>query len=242
MYSWEARPVGRTAHRVSVWREQSNTVYLTDDSIRMPRNRVRSDRPPFMSRLSTMRSSWRGKSLQTPRRLLGLYACAVAVRIAILLLAGLTFAITASQHAAAQRLNPIQQENGLPGMSGWNTFTSNSQPDALSGFGSKISVNHGDSLDFYVTTTAASFTMDIYRTGYYQGIGARPIQSLGSFTGMHQAIPSPDPVTGMIPCSNWTKTTTLQIPSTWVTGVYLAKVSAWIGGLQKVVSRTSHIF
>ncbi len=99
----------------------------------------------------------------------------------------------------------------------------------LSGFGSKISVNHGESLDFYVTTTAPTFTIDVYRTGYYGGAGARLIPSLGSFTGLHQAIPTPDSVTGLISCSSWTKTTTLTIPSDWVTGVYLAKLTSSTG-------------
>src|SRR5256885_1142139 len=129
------------------------------------------------------------------------------------------------QGTTAAAANPIQVENSNPGTPGWDDFASVSQQDAISGYGSKISVNHGDSIDFFVTTTAASFTIDIFRTGWYQGIGARKLASLGSFPGVHQAIPPPDSVTGMIAC-NWTKTTTLAIPNTWVTGVYLAKLSA----------------
>ncbi|HET8910464.1 MAG TPA: choice-of-anchor D domain-containing protein [Ktedonobacteraceae bacterium] len=125
--------------------------------------------------------------------------------------------------------NPIQIENNLPGTTGWNDFAADSAPATLSGFGSKISVNHGESLDLYVTTTAPSFTIDIFRTGYYQGLGARLITSLGSFPGLHQAIPNPDPVTGMVSCTGWTKTTTLTIPSTWVTGIYLAKLTSSTG-------------
>ena len=131
-------------------------------------------------------------------------------------------------HPVAAAANPIQIENSNPGTPGWDNFSSVSKQDAISGYGSKISVNHGDSIDFYVTTTAASFTIDIFRTGWYQGIGARKLASLGSFPGVHQAIPAPDPVTGMIAC-NWTKTTTLTFPSNWVTGVYLAKLSASSG-------------
>jgi len=132
----------------------------------------------------------------------------------------------ATAHADSQ--NPIQIENSNPGTPGWNDFSSVLQDDAISGYGSKISVNHGDSIDFYVTTTAPSFTIDIFRTGYYQGIGARKMTSLGSFVGVHQAIPSPNSVTGMIAC-NWTKATTLAIPSSWVTGVYLAKLTTSTG-------------
>src|SRR5580704_16030955 len=145
----------------------------------------------------------------------------------VLLLAALSFALAPTVRAAT--LNAIQQENSLPGTSGWNDFASSLTQDLISGFGSKISLNHGDSLDLYVTTTAPSFTINVYRTGYYQGIGARLVESLGSFTGVHQAIPTPDPVTGIIACTSWTKTTTISIPSTWVTGVYLAKLTSSTG-------------
>lgn len=76
----------------------------------------------------------------------------------------------APAHAQAATQNPIQAENSLPGTPGWNDFSSDLAPGTLSGYGSKISVNHGDSIDFYVTTTAPSFTIDIYRTGYYGGV------------------------------------------------------------------------
>lgn len=145
-----------------------------------------------------------------------------------LLLGGTFFLAPPSRHTTAAS-NPIQQENSLSGTPGWDDFSADLQPDTISGFGSKISVNRGGSIDFYVTTTAPSFTIDIFRTGYYQGIGARLITSLGSFTGLHQAIPQPDRVTGMISCTNWTKATTLQIPSSWVTGVYLAKLTTSTG-------------
>lgn len=176
--------------------------------------------------------SLRGKSSHPLRRLTRLHTYLAAALIVMSLLASMTFVtfiIPPTQHAAAAGPNPIQQENSLPGTPGWDAFASSLQPDLISGFGSRISVNRGGSIDFYVTTTAPSFTIDIFRTGYYQGIGARLIESLGSFTGLHQAIPSPDPVTGMVACTNWTKTTTLQIPSTWVTGVYLAKLTTSTG-------------
>ena len=136
------------------------------------------------------------------------------------------FAGAATKSAIVAAPNAIQLENAKPGTPGWDEFYSIAQQDAISGFGSKISLNHGDSLDLYVTTTAPSFTIDVFRTGWYGGVGARLVQSLGTFPGVHQAIPPPDPVTGEIDCENWTKTTTLNIPSDWVTGAYVAKLTA----------------
>ena len=122
-------------------------------------------------------------------------------------------------------MNAIQAENSLPGDPNWNVFNPPTADTTLSGYGSKISVNHGDSIDFFVTTTAPTFSIDIYRTGWYGGAGARLITSLGTFPGKQQPIPAPDPVTGMVAC-NWAKAVTLNIPSTWVTGVYLARLNA----------------
>ncbi len=130
--------------------------------------------------------------------------------------------------AKADSQNAIQAENSLPGDPTWNDFSASLTPDLISGYASKISVNHGDSLDLFVTTTAPSFTIDIYRTGYYGGTGARKITSMGPFTGVHQPMPTPDPVTGMV-AANWTKTTTLSVPTSWVSGVYLARLDASTG-------------
>lgn len=135
---------------------------------------------------------------------------------------------TASAHADSQ--NAIQIENSNPGTPGWNDFSAVLNDTTLSGYGSKISVNHGDSIDFYVTTIASSVSIDIYRTGYYGGVGARKLTSLGSFPGVQQPIPTPDPVTGLITC-NWSKTATLNVPSNWVTGVYLAKLTGSNGDM-----------
>jgi len=126
--------------------------------------------------------------------------------------------------------NAIQMENSLPGDPTWNDFATVLQDDAISGYGSKISLNHGDSIDFFITTTAATVSIDVFRTGWYGGVGARKMTSLGTFPGRHQAIPLPNSVTGIIDCSaTWTKTTTLNIPANWVTGVYLAKLTASSG-------------
>src|SRR4029079_12968075 len=104
----------------------------------------------------------------------------------------------AAPPSTALAANAIQTENAKPGTPNWYDFAASATQDAINGYGSKISVNHGDSIDLYITTTAASFTIDIFRTGYYGGVGARLVQSLGSFPGVHQAIPPPDPVTGMV--------------------------------------------
>ncbi|GHO50225.1 N,N-dimethylformamidase beta subunit family domain-containing protein [Ktedonospora formicarum] len=137
----------------------------------------------------------------------------------------ITHTISLASRDSQNTQNAIQIENSKPGTDGWNDFASELQPDLISGYGSRISVNHGQSVDFFVTTTAASVSIDIFRTGWYGGLGARKVASLGSFPGVHQAIPTPDATTGIVDC-HWTKTTTLTVPTDWVTGVYLAKLTS----------------
>ncbi len=122
-------------------------------------------------------------------------------------------------------LNAVQTENLLPGDPTWGDFSGAADETLVSGYGSKISLNHGDSIDLYVTTKASSVSIDIYRMGWYGGVGARHMLSMGSFPGVNQPQATPDPQLGMV-SENWSKTATLNVPSSWVTGVYLAKLTA----------------
>jgi len=103
-------------------------------------------------------------------------------------------------------------------------------PTAISGYGSSISVNHGGSIDLYVTTTASSVTINVYRVGWYGGAGARLMASLGTFPGKNQPQATPNTTYGMV-VENWTKTTTLSVPSSWTTGVYVARLAASSGNM-----------
>ena len=87
--------------------------------------------------------------------------------------------------------------------------------------------------------------------GYYRGDGARLMENMGTFPGVAQPTCPISATTGMVSCTNWSKTTTLNVPSTWTTGVYLAKLvgpddSSFIifvvrddGGHEPIVFQTS---
>jgi N,N-dimethylformamidase beta subunit-like, C-terminal/Fibronectin type III domain len=122
-------------------------------------------------------------------------------------------------------LNPIQVENSQPGDPLWGDFAAPPDPTGVSGYASAVSVNHGQSLDFYVTTTAANVTINVYRMGWYGGAGARLMQAMGTFPGVNQPQATPNPVTGMV-SENWARTTTLNVPGSWTSGVYLARLMA----------------
>src|SRR5262249_16782564 len=79
--------------------------------------------------------------------------------------------------------NPIVCENGVTGPWSSEWDVSGYGDSTLQGFATDISVNKGDTVHFKITTTASSFTIDIYRLGYYNGMGARKIATLPNISG-----------------------------------------------------------
>src|SRR6185437_7264624 len=125
--------------------------------------------------------------------------------LGILIFAGLGLSVGSAfvsgvpQASAAS--NAIQIENTQPGDSTWDDFSANLSQTALSGYSSPISVNHGQTVSFYVTTTSASVQIKIYRMGWYGGTGARLMQTMGPYAGQQQPIPNPDKDTGIVVCN-----------------------------------------
>jgi PKD repeat protein len=128
--------------------------------------------------------------------------------------------------------NAIQIENAKQGTSDWQLTNladdGNSYTNVIEGYASLTSVPRGGQITFFVnvTTPGDSFTMNIYRMGWYGGLGARAVLSVGPLPGVQQPMPVPDPVTGLLEC-DWSPTYTLTLNSTtdpvsnWVSGVYL---------------------
>jgi hypothetical protein len=150
--------------------------------------------------------------------------------LTLLLLAG------GSDHAA---VNLIQTENAKPGATDWQLTNPGHASGAIEGYASLTSVNRGGQIKFFVNTTAPSYTIDIFRLGYYGGLGGRRMMATISRPGTVQPIPTPDPTTGLIEC-NWTNPSVLTIPNTsdptnWMSGMYLAKLTASDSGVQNYI-------
>lgn len=120
--------------------------------------------------------------------------------------------------------NPIQIENAKPGTTDWQFF-SEARSGEIEGYASATSVKAGDQLSLYVSTLDSSYSIEIYRMGWYGGMGARLVQGPVFRTGFKQAAPTTDSATNMVEC-HWTDPYTFTIPSDWTTGFYLAKLSA----------------
>jgi hypothetical protein len=95
-------------------------------------------------------------------------------------------------------------------------------------------VRAGETISFHVSTNPPSqFTIEIYRTGYYGGTGGRLMKELGPFQGRTK----PDPEIGpkrLRDCA-WDACAELQIPSEWLSGVYVGKLTARKDGTQSYV-------
>jgi len=142
---------------------------------------------------------------------------------------------------AAGRPNPIQQENAREGSTDWQlTRVRLDKPDGcrspvIEGYCSRQSVAAGEKLQIMVSTTPAEkFQIEIFRTGYYGGRGARrmtvlgpfdgrPLKILGPIEGKPQPVPTPNE-RALHEC-RWEPAVELTIPADWPSGVYLGRLT-----------------
>lgn len=145
--------------------------------------------------------------------------------------AGLAFSYgTPSAGAAVAADNPIVEENAKPGTRDWLITNHYIDPDTwwrsprIEGYCSQTSVRAGDTLKIMVSTRpVAEFSLEIFRTGYYGGMGGRSMMKFDSIQGT----PQPDPPVGenrLRECK-WEPSVEFTIPGDWLSGVYLGKLT-----------------
>jgi hypothetical protein len=141
----------------------------------------------------------------------------------VLLALALFVTATALPTIPAQAANPIVNENNQPGSDAWQlgALVSDDATGQIKGYASATSVSQGQSIALYVTVNPAqTYTIDIYRLGWYQGLGGRLMQHIGPRSGAKQAACVPNQTTGLIAC-NWSASYRLSVPSSWTSGVYV---------------------
>src|SRR5436190_4878492 len=126
-------------------------------------------------------------------------------------------------------VSPTVLENQQPGSRNWSMFPVGKPADdvgkQIKGYASATSVNKGESITFYVTVNPAQqYTMDLYRMGWYQGLGGRLMQSIGPLQGVAQPACPVDATTGLTEC-NWTASYTLAVPPNWTSGVFVVMLT-----------------
>ena len=150
------------------------------------------------------------------------------------MLSALLAALNGRPIASAAAANPcgppvvsvISCENSQPGDPTSDWQVSGAGDPTIQGFATSMSVNVGQTVFFKINTSAKSYYIDILRIGNYQGNGARKIVS-----GMlpTATLPQSQPAclndtasTGLIDCGNWAVSGSWTVPSTAVSGLYIA--------------------
>jgi hypothetical protein len=134
---------------------------------------------------------------------------------------------TFTAKAAPANSNAIYIENQNPGTTNWKI--TNYAYNEIVGYTAATSVNKGGSLDIKVSLAElGTYTIDVYRLGYYGGAGGRLILSSGSLNGITQPPYTVDSSTRLVEC-NWSTSYTLQIGSNWTSGLYIAKLTHQTG-------------
>lgn len=129
----------------------------------------------------------------------------------------------------ALKKNIIQSENEKPGSTDWQL--TRVRPDKsghrtpwIEGYCSRQSVKAGESIDVMVSTDPVrEYTLEIFRTGYYDGKGARLMKKLGPFQGTTQ--PTPTPGEKSIHECQWEPAVSLKIEEDWISGVYIGRLT-----------------
>lgn len=157
--------------------------------------------------------------------------------------------------AAPRSPDLVRRENARPGTADWRLASTRVDPAArfrcpwIEGYCSATSVRAGDRLQIMVSTDPPSpFTIDLYRMGWYGGLGARHLARLGPFQGEAHPLP-PIGVERVRDC-RWPPAAEVTIPAgdgargadstrdsdaAWPSGVYLGKLTAALSGLQSYV-------
>jgi hypothetical protein len=122
--------------------------------------------------------------------------------------------------------NAITAENCLTGNPSSEWDVSGAGDPSIQGFATQISVNRGSTVQFKVNTTASNYRLDIYRMGYYGGLGARKITTVNPSATLPQVQDScmTQPASGLIDCGNWAVSASWPVPATATSGIYFAKL------------------
>ena len=139
----------------------------------------------------------------------------------------------------ADPANEIVAENCLGGHRATEWDINGYGDPGIQGFGTGIAVAQGESIDFKVDTDSDDYRIDIYRMGYYGGMGARRVDSIEPSAALPQI--QPECLRGAIPvlaegggldtwpaplvdCGNWAVSASWRAPEDATSGIYFARL------------------
>jgi Domain of unknown function (DUF4082)/Fibronectin type III domain/Bacterial Ig domain len=136
-------------------------------------------------------------------------------------------AAVAADPCAPPIVNKVACENTKPGTDPAEWQIKGIGDPTIQGFATSMSVNLGQTINFKVKTPASAYHINILRLGYYGGDGARMI---ASDVKPSAKLPQTQPnclitsATGLVECGNWGVSASWTVPSTAVSGFYIAEL------------------
>ena len=134
----------------------------------------------------------------------------------------------------------IAVENQRPGTAEWQLDKTKIDPETryrcptIEGYCSHTSIRAGQTLRIFVSTNPAStFALDVYRLGYYQGMGARLVKHMSPLDSNTQA--EPEIGKNRLRNCDWPVSAEVTIPPDWLSGVYVGKLTSATDGWQSYV-------
>ena len=96
----------------------------------------------------------------------------------------------------------------------------------IQGFATQSSVPRGATIDFKVRTPATAYRLDVYRMGYYGGMGARLVDRLRPSAPLPQAQPDClyEAETQLVDCATWGVSASWAVPADAASGVYFVRL------------------
>lgn len=140
---------------------------------------------------------------------------------------------------AAGPIGPVSIENLQPGTIDW-LLTKPARAQEIEGYASLTSVNRGGQIQFFVNCADSQYKLEIFRLGWYGGLGGRRMLGPITRTGIRQPAPSLQPATNLIECA-WNSPYTLTVPydagdpTVWASGMYVAKLTGLTNGWQTYI-------
>ncbi|HEU5181144.1 MAG TPA: N,N-dimethylformamidase beta subunit family domain-containing protein [Candidatus Polarisedimenticolia bacterium] len=135
--------------------------------------------------------------------------------------------------SSAGPLNLIQLENRQPGTTAWQ-LTNPADNRQIEGYASLTSVPVGGDIRLFVSTADKTYSLTVFRMGWYGGTGGRKVLGPQMLPGVKQVTPDVDPTTEVVECQ-WTKPFVIHVPSSWLSGIYLVKLHANTSGKESYI-------
>ena len=115
----------------------------------------------------------------------------------------------------------VRRENTRPGDGSWLRGVA-APAGELEGYADATSVNLGGTISFFVSTPSPTYSFSVFRMGYYQGLGARLVQTGAHLRGVSRPIPAPAQY-GTVDC-HWPTAFRLRLDKRYLPGQYLVRL------------------